>query len=63
MAYVGHVGNQADKQATFRFKGTFFSMTFWGYQKGLCLKRKIHARQRELPWSEAYSYIPKKRNI
>lgn len=26
MAYVGHVGNQADKQATFRFKGTFFSL-------------------------------------
>lgn len=28
MAYIGHVGNEAGKQTTVRFKGTFFSVSF-----------------------------------
>lgn len=64
MGYVGPVGNQADKQATFRFKRICFQHEFLRLSEGAVHQEKtLHARERELPWSEAYSYIPKERNI
>lgn len=53
MAYIGHVGNQADKQATFRFEGTCYRMSFCQYQEGLCIERKSSCKgaRIDMVWS------------
>lgn len=45
MAYIGHVGNQAHKQATFILEGTCYKISFLQYQKGLCIKRKSSCKR------------------